>query len=88
MPPTEAAKTTAVAEGDIPILAPMPGTVVRYEVNTGDSVKAGDVIVVFEAMKMENSIPAPSNGVVKAVNYSSGASVKKGDVLAIIAGSA
>jgi oxaloacetate decarboxylase alpha subunit/pyruvate carboxylase subunit B len=63
----------------------MPGTVIRYQVDVGDKVKAGDIVVMLEAMKMENAIPAPADGVIKAVNFGPGASVKKGDVLAIIA---
>ncbi|MBE0480210.1 MAG: pyruvate carboxylase subunit B [Dehalococcoidia bacterium] len=74
----------AVAEGDITVAAPMPGTIIRYVVNVGDKVKAGDIVVMLEAMKMENAIPAPSAGVIKAVNFGPGASVKKGAVLTII----
>lgn len=75
----------AVGEGDIAVAVPMPGTVIRYQVDVGDKVKAGDIVVMLEAMKMENAIPAPADGVIKAVNFGPGASVKKGDVLAIIA---
>jgi biotin carboxyl carrier protein len=63
----------------------MPGTVIRYVVNVGDRVKAGDIVVILEAMKMENGIPSPADGVIKALNFGPGASVKKGDVLAVIA---
>lgn len=75
----------AVAEGEVTVLVPMPGTVIRYVVNVGDRVKAGDIVVMLEAMKMENAIPAPADGVIKALNFGPGASVKKGDVLAVIA---
>ena len=75
----------AVGEGEIAVAVPMPGTVIRYQVDVGDKVKAGDIVVMLEAMKMENAIPAPADGVIKAVNFGPGASVKKGDVLAIIA---
>lgn len=74
-----------VAEGEVTVLVPMPGTVVRYVVNVGDHVKAGDIVVMLEAMKMENAIPTPADGVIKALNFGPGASVKKGDVLAVIA---
>ncbi|MCJ7521843.1 MAG: carboxylase, partial [Dehalococcoidia bacterium] len=77
----------ALGEGEVAIPVPMPGTVIRYEVTIGDKVKAGDVVMMLEAMKMENAIPAPSDGVIKAVNYGPGASVKKGDILAVIASS-
>ncbi|HEY49662.1 MAG TPA: pyruvate carboxylase subunit B [Dehalococcoidia bacterium] len=75
---------TTIAEGEVAVLVPMPGTVIRYQVKEGDRVKSGDVVVLLEAMKMENAIPAPTDGVIKKVNYGPGASVKKGEVLAII----
>ena len=63
------------------VKAPMPGTVVSIKVNVGDSVKAGDVLCVMEAMKMENEIMAPSDGKIVAVNTTQGASVNTGDAL-------
>ncbi len=66
------------------VTAPMPGMVIKYEKNVGDSINEGETIVVIEAMKMENALPAPVSGVVKTVNYKSGDSVAKGDVLAVI----
>jgi len=78
------APPVAVAEGEVTVLVPMPGTVIRYAVKVGDRVKAGDIVVMLEAMKMENAIPTPADGVIKAVNFGPGASVKKGDVLAVI----
>jgi pyruvate carboxylase subunit B len=74
----------AVGEGDVAVTVPMPGTVIKYQVNVGDKVKAGDIVVMLEAMKMENAIPAPADGVIKSVNFGAGASVKKGEVLAVI----
>ncbi|MFW6241749.1 MAG: biotin/lipoyl-containing protein, partial [Thermodesulfobacteriota bacterium] len=50
----------------------------------GDAVSKGDTVVILEAMKMENALPAPVDGTVKAINYDSGDSVAKNDVLAII----
>ncbi|MCP3871756.1 MAG: pyruvate carboxylase subunit B, partial [Desulfobacteraceae bacterium] len=64
--------------------APMPGMIIKYEKNVGDSVDEGETIVVIEAMKMENALPSPVSGVLQAINYSSGDSVAKGDALAII----
>ena len=84
--PAPAAAPKAAA-GDVkgaPLTAPMPGMIVKYVKNVGDKVKEGETVVVLEAMKMENALPAPANGTVKAVNFSSGDSVKKGDVLAIV----
>jgi biotin carboxyl carrier protein len=59
----------------------MPGTILSINVKPGDSVKAGDVLLILEAMKMENEIMAPADGVVAAVNVSVGASVNTGDLL-------
>jgi len=80
---------TAVAEvdlgdGDVAVRVPMPGTVIRYAVGVGDQVKEGDTVVLLEAMKMENAIPAPSDGVVKSVHFDPGTLVKKNDLLAVI----
>ncbi len=74
-----------LAAGEVAIVAPMPGIVIRYEVEVGDLVKAGDAIVTIEAMKMQNSLPSPRDGTVKAINFHPGNSVKKGDILAVIA---
>ncbi|MBU8912325.1 MAG: pyruvate carboxylase subunit B [Desulfobacterales bacterium] len=79
----KAAPEPAVAAGT-PVKAPMPGMVIKYEKNMGDSVNEGETVVVIEAMKMENALPAPTSGVIKAVNYNSGDSVAKDDVLAVI----
>ena len=81
----EPAKPVAkpAAEGT-PIEAPMPGMVIRYEVNEGDSVNEGDVILILEAMKMENSITAPISGTVLSIPFKSGDSVQKGNTLAVI----
>ena len=83
-PAAPAAAPAEVAPGDEAIVAPMPGMVIQYEVNVGDKVKAGDVIVVFEAMKMQNNIPSPIDGTVKAINFGPGDSVPKDAVMAII----
>ena len=74
----------AVVEGT-KVLAPMPGMVIRYLVNVGDRVKAGDPLLILEAMKMQNNIPAPVDGVVKAISFEPGASVNTNDVFAVIA---
>lgn len=66
------------------ILAPMPGIVLRYLVEVGQSVTAGDPVVVLEAMKMENTLPAPVDGIVGAVPLGPGSTVKKDQVLATI----
>jgi len=79
-----AAAPAEVAPGDEAIVAPMPGMVIRYEVSVGDKVKAGDVILVFEAMKMQNNIPSPIDGTVRAINFGAGDSVAKDAIMAVI----
>lgn len=66
------------------MLAPMPGMIVSYSKKVGDVVKKGDTIVVLEAMKMENALPAPCDGTVGDINFASGDSVAKGAVLCSI----
>jgi oxaloacetate decarboxylase alpha subunit/pyruvate carboxylase subunit B len=73
----------AAVEGT-PVSAPMPGMIVKYEKKVGDAISQGETVVILEAMKMENALPAPASGTIKSVNYSSGDSVAKGDVLAVI----
>ena len=65
--------------------APMPGTILKVNVQQGQAVKAGTVLCVLEAMKMENEIFAPKSGTVSQVAVSKGASVNTGDVLVVIA---
>jgi pyruvate carboxylase subunit B len=67
--------------GPAPLVAPMPGMVVRVQVAPGDRVQAGQALVVMEAMKMENELRAPGAGTVKAVRASPGTAVEKGAVL-------
>ncbi len=79
-----AASDSAPAADGTPMNAPMPGMIIRYEKNEGDTVNEGETVVVIEAMKMENALPAPTSGVVTGIKYSSGDNVAKGDVLAVI----
>jgi len=62
----------------------MPGTVLSVKAAAGTAVKAGDVILVLEAMKMENDIVAPEDGTVKQILVSKGSSVNTDDVLAVL----
>ena len=66
------------------LLAPMPGTVVRAEAQLGDSVHAGQVLVVLEAMKMEHSVRTPHAGTLARLNVSAGQAVEEGTVLAVV----
>jgi acetyl/propionyl-CoA carboxylase alpha subunit len=71
----------AVPVGPAPIIAPMPGLIVRVNVNPGDRVTAGQGIVVMEAMKMENELRATAAGTVRSVEVSPGTAVEKGALL-------
>ena len=64
--------------------APMPGTILEVKVSEGQAVKAGDIIVILEAMKMENEIVAPSNGTIVKIYTSKGTIVSTGDSLVTI----
>jgi pyruvate carboxylase subunit B len=72
---------SAAAAGPSPLVAPMPGLVVRVQVAVGDQVAPGQGLVVMEAMKMENELRASSAGTVRAVHATPGAAVDKGAVL-------
>lgn len=63
------------------VKAPMPGLIVDLRIKAGDAVKAGDAMLVLEAMKMENILKAPGDGVVKQVKVKKGDSVEKGQLL-------
>ena len=75
------AAAAAGAAGPSPLVAPMPGLVVRVTVQPGDVVQAGQGLVVMEAMKMENELRAPGAGTVRAVHAVAGTAVDKGTVL-------
>ncbi|CCX38430.1 biotin/lipoyl attachment domain-containing protein [Clostridium sp. CAG:1013] len=63
----------------------MPGTILDVKVTAGQAVKSGDVLMILEAMKMENEIMAPHDGTITAVSVSKGASVESGTLLCTIA---
>jgi pyruvate carboxylase subunit B len=79
-----AAPAAAEEVAGTPLKAPMPGMIVKYQKSVGDAVTEGETVVVLEAMKMENALPATVGGTIKAVNFASGDSVAKGDVLCVI----
>jgi len=66
------------------IIAPMPASIISLAVNVGDTVAAGQVLLVFESMKMQNDLTTPVGGVVAAINTSVGSFVSVGDVLVVI----
>ncbi len=82
-PAAKPAAASSAAEGS-PVKAPMPGMIINFEKQVGDSVEEGETVVILEAMKMENSLPAPVSGTVKSINFNVGDSVAKNDVLCII----
>ena len=75
------AAAPAGAAGAVSVTAPMPGNILDVKVKAGASVKAGDVLVILEAMKMENEIVAPQDGTVASINVNKGDTVNSGDVL-------
>ena len=80
--PKAARKSAAAATGAV--VSQMTGRIVRIDVKTGDEVSEGDVLLVIEAMKMENEITAPVSGTVKEIDVSAGARVSEGDTLLVI----
>lgn len=82
--PAAAPAPASVPAGGITVTAPMPGTILSVNVTAGQTVNKGDVLIILEAMKMENEIMAPESGKIASVNVQKGASVKTGDVLCVI----
>ncbi len=84
-PAPAAAPAPAPAAGGKGVTAPMPGNILDIKVKVGDAVSADQVVVVLEAMKMENDIVTPYAGTVTAVNVTKGQAVNSGDVLISVA---
>ena len=84
-PSAAPAAAPAVTGAGEKVDSPMPGTILKVNVAAGQTVKEGDLLVVLEAMKMENEIFAPKGGTVSQVLVEKGASVNTGDVLVVIA---
>lgn len=82
--PAASAPSAPVSAGATTVNAPMPGTILSVNVSAGATVKEGDVLMILEAMKMENEIMAPKSGKIASVNVSKSSSVKTGDVLCVI----
>ena len=82
-PAAPIAASEAVANGE-KVYAPMPGTILDVKVAVGSPVKRGDLLLILEAMKMENEILSPVDATVKQVLVADGASVNSGDVLVVL----
>lgn len=78
--PAPAAKSTGA--GSIKVASPMPGKILDVKTKVGDAVKKGQVLLILEAMKMENEVVAPEDGTVASVDVAVGAMVEAGDTLA------
>lgn len=83
-PAAPAAPAASAAAGSIEVAAPMPGKILNVKASVGTAVKKGDVILILEAMKMENDVVAPEDGTVASINVSAGDAVEAGDVLATL----
>lgn len=83
--PVAAPAAAPAPAGATAITAPMPGTILKVNVQNGQAVKKGDVLMILEAMKMENEIMAPCDGTVASVAVANGASVESGAALCSIA---
>lgn len=82
--PAAPAASAAPVSGGTNVISPMPGTILSVSASVGQSVKAGETIMVLEAMKMENDIVAPADGVIKQILVSKGSVVNTDDVLAVL----
>ena len=81
--PAAPAAAAAPAGGE-QVTSPMPGTILAVNVAVGDTVKRGQVLMILEAMKMENEIMCPCDGKIASVNTSKGSSVESGTLLCVI----
>lgn len=79
------APAAAPAAGGETVSSPMPGTILSVNVSNGAQVKKGDVLMILEAMKMENEIMSPCDGTIASVNVAAGTAVETGAVLCVIA---
>lgn len=78
------APAAPAAAGGVVVAAPMPGKILSIKANAGAAVKKGDVILLLEAMKMENEVVAPEDGTIASINVSAGDTVEAGDTLATL----
>lgn len=81
-PAPKAAPAAGGSAGSVQVTSPMPGKILAVKASVGADVKKGDVILLLEAMKMENEVVAPQDGKIASINVNSGDMVESGDVLA------
>ena len=81
----KAAPKAAAGQGSVKVNSPMPGKILSVKASVGQAVKKGEVLMILEAMKMENEIPAPKDGKVAQVVVTKGATVGAGDTLVVLA---
>ena len=83
-PATPKAPASSGSESNVKITSPMPGKIISIKASPGQAVKKGEVILILEAMKMENEIVAPEDGTVSSINVTDGQSIESGDLLATL----
>ena len=83
-PAAAPAPVAAAPAGGEQVKSPMPGNILSVNVNVGDTVKRGQVLMILEAMKMENEIMSPCDGTVASVNVTKGTAVETGTLLCVI----
>lgn len=83
-PAKSAPAQSAGGQGATKVNAPMPGKILSVKASAGQAVKKGDVLMILEAMKMENEVVAPSDGTVASIDVAEGSSVEAGAVLATL----
>jgi biotin carboxyl carrier protein len=83
-PAPAAAPAKSAGAGSIKVASPMPGKILDVKAKVGDSVKKGQVILILEAMKMENEVVAPEDGTVASIDTTTGSMVEAGDTLATL----
>lgn len=74
-------KIIEIDENAVSVKAPMPGTIISFNVSIGDAVSEGQVVAILEAMKMENELTAPASGKVKSIHVEKGSSVVEGQII-------
>lgn len=82
--PAPAAPAASGSAGSITVASPMPGKILSVKASVGQAVKKGDVLLVLEAMKMENEVVAPEDGTVASINVAANDAVEAGDTLATL----